>query len=70
MGWGEAQGRTVHTVLERSEEDLLAQIILVDDNAELEGFYPLDASIDPSRQTEQQRELHGVSKGHTPRVEG
>ena len=57
---GLRQGRTVHTILERSEEDLLAQIVLVDDNAEAEGFYPLDPSIDPSRQTEQQRELHGV----------
>jgi len=54
------QGRTVHTVLERSEEDLLTEIVLVDDNAEPEGFYPLDPSIDPSRQTEQQRELHAL----------
>jgi hypothetical protein len=50
----------VHTVLERSDDDLLAQIILVDDNAEAEGFYPLPSGVDPSRQTEQQRELHGV----------
>lgn len=51
-------GRTVHTVLERTEPHILSEIVLVDDNAELEMFHPLDPSVDASKLTTMQQELH------------
>lgn len=52
----------MHTILQRTSPELLTEIVLVDDNAEEELFYPLRNNVDKSKLTKYHLELHEVPR--------